>query len=149
MQRLAAQYGIPTEVMRYVEVGLLQILREDEAQRTVEFHLALLQSHNGNGNGHAATFALTWIHPEVKERFDPLYVNGSGELPNSFVTRNGVGSGDEEVDGLETVDDLLAWLGQHAVSSNQQRPHEERPAFGSPDGDHRRAHRPASQLTAG
>jgi hypothetical protein len=107
MPDLATNYGIPAELMAFVADGFLEVLSENEAEKTIEFHLP--SKRRTDVEGRITTYSLTWIHPDFNDRFCHYYFEHPGDSPNFYVTEDTTDVGDEQLD-LETVDDLVAWL---------------------------------------
>jgi hypothetical protein len=59
-------------------------------------------------------YSLTWIHPAFNAQFCHYYDETPGDLANFFVTRETERMADEQLDDLESLDDLVAWLGDIA-----------------------------------
>jgi hypothetical protein len=54
---------------------------------------------------------VSWVHPDVLEIEAPLAnKDGTSAVPNFRVTADTTDVGEEMVDDLETVDDLVEWL---------------------------------------
>jgi hypothetical protein len=97
MADLATKYAIPPEVMEFVADGFLEVLREDEAEKAIEFHIP--SPRREDGAGRATSYSLTWTHPAV----------AGGAEPNFEVMSDCEDVGGEYID-LSTLDDLIAWL---------------------------------------
>jgi hypothetical protein len=93
--------------MVFIDDGFLQVLHENPAEKTVEFHIP--SKRYSDVEGRITTYSLTWIHPDFNEQFCHFYYEQPGDSPNFYVTEDTTDVGDEQVD-LETVDDLVAWL---------------------------------------
>lgn len=89
--------------MRFVESGLLEVLSEDEAERTIEFHIP--SKRVTDIDGRITTYSLTWIHPDYADEFGPYKPMAA----NFIVCEDTTDVGDEELD-LESLDELVAWL---------------------------------------
>jgi len=107
MNDLAQKYKIPDEIMAFVNKGVLVLLAEDEARKTVEFHVP--SKRWTNPAGHITTYSVVWIHPDFNTEFCHYYVQKPGDMPNFHVQIDTDGS-DDEVEDMDTVDDLAAWL---------------------------------------
>ena len=107
---LASEFGIPPEVMDFVDSGFLEIVSNDINTKTVEFHIPSLRFVDPDD--HITTYSVTWIHPLFNEKFCHYYDSRPGDLPNFWVTKDTTDVGDEQIDALEIVDDLVAWLSQ-------------------------------------
>lgn len=108
MANKLAKYGIPTGVMRFVENGLLEILREDEEHKTIEFHMP--SKRWVDAEGRVTSYSLIWIHPDFNGQFCHYYDRIPGDLPNYWLTEDVTDIGAEQVAGLESVTDLVWWL---------------------------------------
>ena len=95
------------------EDGTLHVLSEDEPKRTVQFHIPA--KRHTDLEGRITTYTLTWIHPDFNEQFCHYYAERPGDSPNFYVTEDTTELGQNDID-LETVDDLLAWLGALRVA---------------------------------
>ena len=107
-QDIATRYQIPDELMAFVNDGFLELLAENDAEKTIEFHIPSRRSVDPDGR--ITTYSLTWIHPDFNEQFCHYYLEQPGDLPNFYVTKDITEVGDEQVDGLEDVCDLVDWL---------------------------------------
>jgi hypothetical protein len=101
---LAEKYGIPSGIMQFVDSGLLQVVSEVPAEKTVEFRIAFKESEDDEGRTTAVS--LTWIHPDHNAQFSDY----EGDFPNFHVTIDTADLGEEFVDGLDTPKDLVGWL---------------------------------------
>jgi hypothetical protein len=107
MNDVGKRFGIPPEVMEFVDSGFLELLGEDDAKKTVEFHMPSLRWEDENRR--ITAFSLTWIHPDFNATFCHYYHETPGDEPNFYVTKDTSESGDEILD-LNDVDELVAWL---------------------------------------
>lgn len=108
MPDLATKYAIPPEVMMFVDEAFLEVVSEDEAQKTVEFHVPARRWEDGEGR--VTSYSLTWIHPAFNAEFCAYFDEKPGDLPNFHVTEDTTDIGDEIVDDIRSVDDLVWWL---------------------------------------
>jgi hypothetical protein len=108
MSDLAAKYDIPAEVMQYVDDGTLVVSKVDEAHATVEFDVPGLTETSRKGDQYKH-HTLVWIRPDGNAEECHYYLETPGDLPNFYV-RIDTENGDDLVDDLDTLDDLLAWL---------------------------------------
>ncbi len=108
MTNLASTYDIPDEVMTFVRDGILEIVSEDEAKKTVEFHIP--SQRRTDDQGRVTTFSVVWIHPDYNAKYCHYFDKTPGDLPNFYALEDTTNVGDELVDGLNTVDDLVAWI---------------------------------------
>lgn len=108
MTDIADKYKIPAEVMEFVRDGFLEVVAEDEAENTVEFHIPSKRWTDPAGN--ITSYSVTWIHPDFNTEFCHYYDEKPGDLPNFYAMKDTTDIGDELVDGLDTVDDLVGWL---------------------------------------
>jgi len=67
MADLAKDYGVPPEIMAFVDAGFLEVLAETPGEKTVEFHLP--SKRHTNIQEAITTYGLTWIHPDFNARF--------------------------------------------------------------------------------
>jgi hypothetical protein len=107
MADLAKDYGVPPEVMAFVDAGFLEVLAETPDEKTVEFHIPSKRHSDIKGTIYA--YDLTWIHPDFNARFCHDCHETPGDLPNFYATQRCSDDADEHID-LETLDDLVCWL---------------------------------------
>jgi hypothetical protein len=122
MTDIAAKYKIPDEVMAFVNSGLLVLLAEDEAEKTVEFHIP--SKRWTDDAGRTTTYSLNWTHPDFNAEFCRYYERTPGDLPNFEVEIDTDDVGSDSVDGLESVDDLVMlpdWLAGDGLRAVGQR----------------------------
>lgn len=115
MGDLAAKYKIPAEVAAFVRDGFLEVVSEDEAQKTVEFHIP--SKRRTDDEGRITSWSVVWIHPDFNAEFCRYYDEEPGDLPNFHVVEDTTDVGDELVDGLSTVADLVGWLEEFRVTN--------------------------------
>ena len=109
MNILQSRYRLPPTLMAFIDDGFVELLSEDEPQKTVQFHMPSMRRTDDKGR--IAAYSLTWIHPDFNKQFCHYYDEEPGDLPNFYVTKETTDSADEAVE-LEDVDDLIDWLGQ-------------------------------------
>jgi hypothetical protein len=107
---LAQKYQIPAEVMVFVDDGFLEVAEETPDRATVEFRMPSLGS--ADSADRYTLYNLVWIHPARNAEFCHYYDEKPGDLPNFFVRIDTERSRDEQVENLETVDDLVDWLNE-------------------------------------
>jgi hypothetical protein len=110
MTDLAAKYNIPDEIMAFVRGGFLEVAEETPDRATVEFRIPSLGS--ADSSDQYTLYNLVWIHPVRNAEFCHYYDEKPGDLPNFFVRIDTEHSRDEQVEDLETVDDLVYWLSE-------------------------------------
>ncbi|HEY3966529.1 MAG TPA: hypothetical protein VGM05_18345 [Planctomycetaceae bacterium] len=108
MQNLVETYRVPRELIALIERRLLVPLRESPESRTVEFHIP--SKRTTDRQGRITTWSVTWIHPAFNAEFCQYYDCAPGDHPNFQVTKDTTDLGDEIVERLETVADLVAFL---------------------------------------
>ena len=108
MTDLADKFKIPAEVMAFVRDGFLEVVSEDEARKTVEFHVP--SKRRTDDEGRITSWSVVWIHPDFNAEFCQYYDEEPGDLPNFYAQKDTTDLGDEPVDGLDTVEDLVGWL---------------------------------------
>ena len=108
MLNIAAKYNIPPEIMAFVKDGFLVFLAENEAEKTVEFHIP--SKRRKDRAGRITSYSVIWIHPDFNAKFCHYYNEKPGDLPNFYAETDTTDVGSDPVDGLESVDDLVAWL---------------------------------------
>jgi hypothetical protein len=109
MQNIALKYTIPPELFRFITGGLLKLLSEDEAEKTVKFDIPTL-AWTDDEDRHV-TFTLVWIHPDFNEEFCHYFDQRPGDLPNFYLFKETSGLGDDWLE-IDTLDDLVVWLQQ-------------------------------------
>lgn len=107
MDQIASTYGIPEEVMDFVRKGLLEVIEEKVGEATVEFLIPSLSKTEGSD--HYTFYTLVWIHPDRNAEFCHYYLEKPGDLPNFYV-RIDTDKGDDRVEDLDALDDLIDWL---------------------------------------
>jgi len=112
---LAIRYGVPGELIDYVNDGLLELLSADKDCRTVVFHMPSRRWKDRCGR--IATYTLTWIHPQFNARFCHYYEQVPGHLPNFWVAEDTTDAGEEIVPDIETMDELECWLEEFFADS--------------------------------
>ena len=110
MTDLATTYDIPAEVVEFVHSGFLEVAEESPDRATVEFRIPSLG--NADASDRYTLYNLVWIRPDRNAEFCHFYDEKPGDLPNFFVCIDTDHSRDEQVEGLETVDDLVDWLSE-------------------------------------
>jgi hypothetical protein len=108
MTDIAAKYKIPAQVMEFVTDGFLEVVLEDEAKKTVEFHIP--SKRRKDDEERITSYSVVWIHPDFNAEFCHYYDEKPGDLPNFYALEDTTDVGDEPIDGLDTVDDLVGWL---------------------------------------
>jgi hypothetical protein len=108
MAILAEKYAMPQELLTFVESGFLEVVSEDEAKRTVEFHIPAKRSTDRQGR--ITSYSVVWIHPNYNADFCHFYNKTPGDLPNFYAEQDTTDVGSDQIDGLDTVDDLVEWL---------------------------------------
>jgi hypothetical protein len=112
---LMTKYGIPLEIMAFIDSGFLELLAETEEEKTVSFHVPARRTVDGEGR--ITTYSIIWIHPDHNEQFCHFYLEKPGDLVNFYVFQGTTDVGDEQID-LNSVDELVAWL-EHLQRSTQ------------------------------
>lgn len=110
MSDIAEKYKIPAEVMEFVNEGFLEVAGETEDRAAVEFRIPSLGSQDSSDK--YTLYNLVWIDPARNAEFCHYYDEKPGDLPNFFVRIDTDHSRDEQVEDLETVDDLVDWLSE-------------------------------------
>ena len=105
---LALKYQIPAEVMAFVNDGFLVFLAEDEAKKTVEFQIP--SKRTTDKEGRITSYSVIWIHPEFNAEFCHYYDERPGDLPNFYAEEDTSDVGSDQIDRLESVEDLVGWL---------------------------------------
>lgn len=108
MATLAERYKIPDEVMAFVDDGTLELDVENAAEKTVEFSIPSLFTSRACDD--FTSYSLIWIHPDYNADFCHYYLETPGDLPNFYVLIHSPDGPEEQVDGLDSVDDLVDWL---------------------------------------
>ena len=107
---LAQKYQIPAEVMAFVDNGFLEVAEDIPDRATVEFRIPSLGS--ADSSDRYTLYNLVWIHPGRNAEFCHSYFERPGDMPNFYVRIDTEHSRDEQVENLETVDDLVDWLSE-------------------------------------
>lgn len=100
-------YSIPPELMDFVDQGLLEMLSETPAERSVTFHIPPL-AHN-DSEDRLTSYVLKWIHPDFNAQFCDYYNETPGDLPNFLLIEEREGQADRRHD-FASLDELTAWL---------------------------------------
>ena len=108
MSELSEKYGIPKEITAFVNNGFLEVSSRDEEKRTVEFDIPSVGTVTGADR--FTLYSLIWIHPNHNAEFCHYYEEEPGDLPNFYVRIHSPDARDEQVEDLNTVDDLADWL---------------------------------------
>ena len=108
MTDLAPNARIPAEVMKFVDDGFLVFLAEDEAEKTVEFHIPAKRTTDKEGR--ITSYSLIWIHPNFNAEYCRYYDKEPGDLPNFYIEEDTTDVGSDQIDGIDTLDGLVAWL---------------------------------------
>ena len=115
MTDLAEKYKIPDEIMAFVRDGFLEVAEETPDRATVEFRIPSMGS-TGSSDRYTL-YNLVWIHPDRNAEFCHYYDEKPGDLPNFFVRIDTEHSREDQVEDLESVDDLVDWLSEmHEVT---------------------------------
>jgi hypothetical protein len=107
MTDLAVSYKIPAEIMEFVQDGFLEVVSEDEATKTVEFHIP--SKRQTDDEGRITTYSVVWTHPGFNAEFGHYYDEDSDGNPNFYAEVDTTDVGSDLVD-VESVDDLVRWL---------------------------------------
>ncbi len=107
MTDLAVKYKIPADVMAFVHDGFLEVASEDEATKTVEFHIP--SKRQTDDEGRITTYSVVWTHPDFNAEFGHYYDENSDDNPNFYAEIDTTDVGSDLVD-VESVDDLVEWL---------------------------------------
>ncbi len=107
MADIQTEYAVPDELMDFVRRGVLKVVSENPAEKTVKFDVPKLQSIDDLR--HDVFYNVIWIHPDFNDQFCWYYLEKPGDLPNFMVEKEITDNGQEPID-FETLDDLTAWL---------------------------------------
>ena len=116
MNDIAEKYNIPAEIMEFVEAGLLQMAEENDEKATIEFDIPSLGY--AELDGRYKFYRLIWINPEQNAEFCHFYTETPGDLPHFYVGIETDHSRDEQVEGLESLDNLIDWLKEKQKAKN-------------------------------
>ena len=83
---IAEKYQIPAELMAFVEEGFLEVLSENEKEKTIEFHIP--EKMTEFTRDHLMAYNLTWIHPDFNAEFCHFCIDEPGDLPNFYLYRS-------------------------------------------------------------
>lgn len=109
------KYKLPDELMRFVDSGFLEVLKEHDSEKYVEFHIP--SKVNEITRDHIMAYSVVWIHPDFNEEYCHFFTETPGDLPNFYVERNFSDDAWESINDLETVDDLVSWLEELRASN--------------------------------
>ncbi len=104
---------LPAEAVAFVRDGSLEIVSEDEAKKTVEFHVP---SRRRTHKGYITSWSVVWIHPDFNAEFCHYHDEKRGDLPNFYAPKDTTDVGNEFISGRNTVEDLVAWLASRSPS---------------------------------
>ena len=105
---IASRFGLPDDLMPFLTSGMLEVLNEDDDRHTVEFSIPSLR--RSDEHRRITAYALTWIDPGYNAQFCHFYEDTPGDMPNFLVRKMTSDLGDEYLDDLKDLDDLVAWL---------------------------------------
>ena len=97
----AQKYKIPDGIMAFVRAGFLEVAVETPDRATVEFRIPSLG--NADSSDEYALYNLVWIHPDRKAEY---YDENPGDLPNFYVRIDTEHSREDQVEDLDTIDDI-------------------------------------------
>lgn len=106
-ETLATKYGISPELQTFIDDGFLELLSENDAEKTVELNIPSMQYKDGQGR--ITDFSVVWIHPDHNAEFCHYYDETPGDLANFYVRQETTDLGDEILD-INSLDDLVCWL---------------------------------------
>lgn len=104
---LAHDYKLPPELQERLARGTLAIVRENWAEKTVEFHVPSLRLEDRKGR--ITAYSVIWIHPDFNTQFCHYCRDQPGDLANFYVIKETSDLGNEPLE-IDTVDGLVAWL---------------------------------------
>ena len=107
MTDIAAKYRIPAELMAFVNDGFLEVAEENPAARRSSFACPCWGMRTPRG-GTSSTTSSGFIRRNAE--FCDYCFKKPGDMPNFYVRIDTEHSRDRQVEGLETVDDLIDWL---------------------------------------
>ena len=113
-----AEFRIPDELLRFVDSGFLKVLVEHPEEKTIEFHMPSMRTEDKDRR--VTAYSLVWIHPDFNAQFCHYYQDSPGDLPNFYLKKSTMDQPDEELEGIETLEDLIDWLASH--QSRYQQP---------------------------
>ena len=116
MSDLAAGYAIPPELDLVIDRGFLVLSAEQPAEKSVYFHIPSRRSVDHRQR--MTVYCLKWIHPDFNGDFCDCYFETPGDLPNFTMSVETEDVGGDQIDDLETVDDLVCWLVDFSNSGN-------------------------------
>jgi len=118
MSTFAAKYEIPTDLDKFIDAGFLEFLSENEAEKTIRFHIPSIAWTDDKDRD--TTFTLVWIHPKFNDQFCHYYDEKPGDMANFFVSKETTDLGDDLLDDLETLDELVGWLEERQESRSRR-----------------------------
>lgn len=107
MSAFATKYKIPPELDRFIDNGFLEVLSQNEAEKTIRFKIPSISWTDDKDRD--TTFTVVWVHPDFNQDFCHYYDSQPGDLANFYVFKETTDLGDDWLD-FETLDDLLVWL---------------------------------------
>lgn len=114
MDDIHSNFAIPRQLAPFIDNGFLEVLSQDKSRRTIEFHMP--SKRFVDAGGRMTTYSLIWIHPEYNAEFCHYHDRAPGDVPNFWITEDVEEVGNEQVDGLQSVDDLVVWLTECSAS---------------------------------
>jgi hypothetical protein len=88
--------------------GFLEVASEEDDKKTVRLDIPSLSISTAADD--FTSYTLIWIHPDYNAEFCHYYLEKPGDLPNFYVAIHSPNAPDNQVDDLNTVDDLVDWL---------------------------------------
>jgi hypothetical protein len=115
MSHLGQRYAVPAEIDQFIDQGFLEVLAERPDKMTVEFHIPSRVTVDHRKR--ITAYRIVWIHPAHNAEFCHYYLETPGDLPNFYVKVESSDGPAEEIDDLETADDLAYWLEEFQSTS--------------------------------
>lgn len=105
---LVAKYRIPDELVPFIDEGFLVPLSESWDEKCLRFHLPTKVVVDTRER--FTSYNVIWIHPDFNAECCHYYYEELGDEPNFYVVEEITDVGDQHIDDLETLDDLVDWL---------------------------------------
>ena len=105
---LVTKYRVPDELVPFIDDGFLVPLSENWDDKCLKFHLPTKIVVNTRGR--FTSYTVFWIHPDFNAECCDFYDEQPGDQPNFYVVEEITDVGDQYIENLDTLDDLVDWL---------------------------------------
>lgn len=93
----------------FVRDGFLEVVSEDEAKKTVEFHVP--SKRRTDDEGRITSWSVVWSCPDFNADFCYSYDEKPGDQPHFCALKDTTDVDDEFVNGWDTAEDLVGRQG--------------------------------------